>query len=98
MAFDIIDAIIAIKPDAQVDVHGDIVTWNDGNPTNITQEQITAKQAELQTEYDALEWKRNRQKEYPNHEDCIHALLDGGDTLTDLQTKRTAVKNKYPKE
>jgi len=98
MAFDIIDAIIAIKPDAQVDVHGDIVTWNDGNPTNITQEQITAKQAELQTEYDALEWKRNRQKEYPNHEDCIHALLDGGDTLTDLQTKRTTVKNKYPKE
>jgi len=98
MAFDIIDAIIAIKPDAQVDVHGDIVTWNDGNPTNITQEQITAKQAELQTEYDALEWKRNRQKEYPNHEDCIHALLDGGDTLTDLQTKRTAIKDKYPKE
>ena len=98
MAFDIIDAIIAIKPDAQVDVHGDIVTWNDGNPTNITQEQITAKQAELQTEYDALEWKRNRQKEYPNHEDCIHALLDGGDTLTDLQTKRTTIKEKYPKE
>ena len=44
------------------------------------------------------EWKRNRQAEYPNHEDCIHALLDGGDTLTDLQTKRTAIKEKYPKE
>ena len=44
------------------------------------------------------ELKRNRQAEYPNHEDCIHALLDGGDTLTDLQAKRTAIKNKYPKE
>ena len=42
-------------------------------------------------------WKTNRQAEYPTHEDCIHALLDGGDTLTELQEKRQAVKNKYPK-
>ena len=39
----------------------------------------------------------NRRSEYPSHNDCIHALLDGGDTLTDLQAKRTATKNKYPK-
>ena len=30
-------------------------------------------------------------------QDCIHALLDGGDTLTDLQAARQAVKDKYPK-
>ena len=53
--------------------------------------------AEVQAEYNAEEWKRNRQAEYPTHEDCIHALLDGGDTLTELQAKRTATKNKYPK-
>ena len=41
--------------------------------------------------------ERNRQAEYPTHQDCIHALLDGGDTLTELQEKRQAVKNKYPK-
>jgi len=39
----------------------------------------------------------NRRNEYPNENDCIHALLDGGDTLTDLQAKRQAVKDKYPK-
>ena len=39
----------------------------------------------------------NRRSEYPNYIDCIHALLDGGDTLTDLQAQRTAVKDKYPK-
>jgi len=50
------------------------------------------KMAELQAEYDAEEWKRNRQAEYPTHEECIHALLDGGDTLTELQAKRTATK------
>ena len=97
----IINAIVAIKSDAKVSVSADDleqITWHDDNPTNITNQQILDKQAELQSEFDALEWKRNRQKEYPNHEDCIHALLDGGDTLTDLQTKRTAVKDKYPKE
>tara|TARA_R110002073_G_scaffold316065_1_gene488831 strand:+ start:249 stop:551 length:303 start_codon:yes stop_codon:yes gene_type:complete len=97
----ILKSIIKLNPDAQATVFEDDINrivWSDGNPTNITNEQILAKQAELQAEYDALEWKRNRQKEYPNHEDCIHALLDGGDTLTDLQTKRTTVKDKYPKE
>ena len=38
-----------------------------------------------------------RKNEYPSHNDCIHALLDGGDTLTDLQAKRTIIKDKYPK-
>jgi antitoxin component HigA of HigAB toxin-antitoxin module len=96
----ITSAILAIKPDAEVSVSGDNINkinWVDGNPTNITNEQILAKQAELQTEYDALEWKRNRQKEYPDTIECVHALLDGGDTLTDLQAQRTAVKEKYSK-
>ena len=52
---------------------------------------------EVQADYDAEEWKRNRQAEYPTLQDCIHALLDGGDTLTELQAKRTATKTKYPK-
>ena len=43
-------------------------------------------------------WLKNRIQQYPSIEDCIHALLDGGDTLTDLQTARQAVKDKYPKE
>tara|TARA_R100001224_G_C3991009_1_gene139263 strand:- start:182 stop:532 length:351 start_codon:yes stop_codon:yes gene_type:complete len=64
---------------------------------DFTWEQVSAKQSELQAEYDAEDWKRNRQAEYPSHEDCIHALLDGGDTLSDLQAKRQAVKDKYPK-
>ena len=98
---DIIQSIKALKSDAQVSVNNEDIeqiTWHDGNPTNITNEQILAKQAELQADYDALEWKRNRQEEYPDAIECVHALLDGGDTLTDLQTKRTAIKEKYPKE
>jgi len=72
----------------------DTIIWYS---TPIPKADIEAKMAELQAEYDAEEWKRNRQIEYPSIDDCIHALLDGGDTLTELQAKRTATKTKYPK-
>ena len=97
---DIIKAILAINPSAEVSVNAEDfeqITWHNGTAV-ISKADIQAKQAELQTADDAEQWKRNRQKEYPNHEDCIHALLDGGDTLTDLQAKRTAVKDANPKE
>jgi len=94
-----IEAIMAINPTAEVAVEADDInqiTWLNGT-TPIAKADIEAKIAELQAEYDAEEWKRNRQAEYPTHEECIHALLDGGDTLTELQAKRTATKTKYPK-
>ena len=97
----IIKSILKINPNAEVTVRGDDINtceieWHNGT-TPIPKADIEAKMTELQAEYDAEEWKRNRQAEYPTHEDCIHALLDGGDTLTELQAKRTATKNKYPK-
>ena len=91
-------AILAIKADAQVTVTGedaDNIEWHDGNPTNITNEQILAKQDELQTEYEAKEYARKRQAEYPTIEECVHAILD--DDLENLQILRQAVKEKYPK-
>jgi hypothetical protein len=97
----IIGAILKINPKAEVTVDGDDIntceiTWDNGT-TPIPKADIEAKMIEVQAEYDAEEWKRNRQSEYPTHEDCIHALLDGGDTLTELQAKRQQVKDKYPK-
>ena len=97
----IAEAILKINPNAEVYVSGDDINtceiqWLNGT-TPISKAEIEAKMVEVQAEYDAEEWKRNRQAEYPTHEDCIHALLDGGDTLTELQEKRQAVKTKYPK-
>ena len=93
---DKLEAILKINPNAKVEItNGEVTNWYDTTP--ISEEDIQAKMDELQAEYDAEEWKRNRQAEYPTHEDCIHALLDGGDTLTELQEKRQAVKTKYPK-
>ena len=95
----VIKAILSINSNAEVSVSGNdinTVQWHNGT-TPIPKADIEAKMVEVQAEYDAEEWKRNRQAEYPTHEDCIHALLDGGNTLTELQAKRTAIKNKYPK-
>jgi len=92
-------AILKINPNAEVSVNGDdinTIEWLNGT-TPISKADIEAKMVEVQAEYDAEEWKRNRQSEYPTIDDCIHALLDGGDTLTELQAKRTATKTKYPK-
>ena len=66
---------------------------NDETAVMPTEEEVNAKIAEITVP----DWKVNREKEYPLLQDCIHALLDGGDTLTDLQAARQAVKDKYPK-
>ena len=95
----IIKAILKINPNAKVTVVGEdinSITWHNGT-TPIPKADIEAKMVEVQADYDAEEWKRNRQIEYPTLQNCIHALLDGGDTLTELQAKRTATKTKYPK-
>ena len=92
-----IDAVLSLVPNAKCVMKGGVITvWN-SEETQPTDAEITAEQTRLQAEYDALSWKRNRQSEYPSLLDCIHALLDGGDTLTDLQAARQAVKDKYPK-
>jgi len=74
------------------------ISWHPDNTDDLpTKAELDAEVTRLQTEYDALAWKRNRQAEYPTLIDCIHALLDGGDTLTDLQAARQLVKDTYPK-
>jgi len=99
MTIDVTDAIFKINPNAEFVIRENNVnqiTWLNGT-TPIPKADIEAKMVEVQADYDAEEWKRNRQAEYPSIDDCIHALLDGGDTLTELQAKRTATKTKYPK-
>ena len=97
----IIETIFKINPNAKIVVKGsDINTceieWHNGT-TPIPKAEIEAKMVEVQADYDAKQYQRDRVSEYPNLQEAIHALLDGGDTLTDLQAKRTAIKNKYPK-
>jgi hypothetical protein len=93
-------AIFNLRPDLNVSVQGNdletaIINWNGATP--IPNEEIQAEIDRLIADDNAKEYQRKREFEYPNLKDCIHALLDGGDTLTELQEKRQAIKNKYPK-
>ena len=93
----ILKSIIAINPNAIVSVEEnnvDKIQWLEGT-TPINKTEILNKQNELKANYNEKEYQRQRKAEYPTLEECVHAILD--DTLTDLQAKRTAVKNKYPK-
>ena len=90
-------AIRSINPNAVFIVGReslDEITWLEGTEP-IDKFTIEAKLKELQAEYDANQYKRDRQQEYPSLQECIHAILDND--LETLQAKRTAVKTKYPK-
>jgi len=76
----------------------------DGVQVDLTAEEIeetlnTWAENELARQLDEEQngWLKNRLEQYPSLQDCIHALLDGGDTLTDLQALRTQVKSDNPK-
>ena len=101
MKVNIAQAILALEPTASfgvIDESLEQIEWYSEDVTQPSDEDIQAKLDELQAIEDAKQYQRDRKSEYPSIEDCVHALLDGGDTLTDLQELRQAVKDKYPKE
>ena len=71
------------------------ITWHDDNPTNITNEQILDKQAELQVAYDAKQYQRDRAKEYPTWQDQLDDIYHNGIDAWKATIKTT--KDKYPK-
>jgi hypothetical protein len=66
----IIEAILKINPNAEVVVDGDDINtceieWHNGT-TPIPKADIEAKMVELQAEYDALQYQRDRATAYPS--------------------------------
>ena len=93
----IINAILAINPDAQVCIEGDGVDkirWENATPV-ISNEDILAKQAELQTAYDAKQYQRDRAEEYPTWQDQLDDIYHNGIDAWKATIKAT--KDKYPK-
>ena len=70
----------------------------DDEQTPPTEEAIQAKLKELQADYDAKKYQRDRQPEYPPMADQLdmqfHDAIDG---TTTWQDAIQAVKDKYPK-
>jgi hypothetical protein len=100
MKVNVAQAILALEPTALfavVEEDLDQIIWLSDDVTQPSKADIQAKLDELQAAEDSKQYQRDRKAEYPSLQDCIHALLDGGDTLTDLQAARQVVKDKYPK-
>ena len=90
-------AINNLNPDAQVSATGiDDITWHVGTPTS--KSELETEISRIETEYDAQEYARKRQAEYPSIQECVHAILDNDNNELDtLQAKRAEIKTKYPK-
>jgi hypothetical protein len=96
----ICEAILKIKSDAQVSVSGtDIdtctITWHDGNPTDITKDQIKAKINETA-------YMDKRASAYPNVNDFMEAYTEkeiGGDATKwdEYVVKYNKVRTDNPK-
>ena len=93
-----VDAVEILYPNKYIVAkENGLVTWKDGHET--TPEETTAinaKIVELQAEYDAQEYARNRAAEYPSIAELTVALYDTDDKAA-IDAKRAAVKAKYPK-
>ena len=99
------EAIKSINPDAKFLVRREgsnsnavdncTIEWFEGT-TEISKADIKIKLDELQAEYDAQEYARKRQAEYPSVQDLVVALYDTDDKSA-IEAKRAEVKAKYPK-
>ena len=95
--YDICTAILAINPSAQVSIQEedlDRITWLNGT-TPISKSDIQAKQAELKAAYDAKEYQRKREKEYPSIPDQLDDLYHNG--IDGWKATIKVTKDKYPK-
>lgn len=93
------DAIYALTPNARYQVFNNDVTQIDWQSEDIEQpsnEAIQAKLVELQADYDAKKYQRDRLAEYPSIQELVVALYDEEDKASIIE-KRNAVKAKYPK-
>ena len=90
------DILLSLRPGAKfVTRNNSEIEWHDSEQTQPTQEEIDAERSRLQSEFDALQYQRDRKAEYPSIQECVHAILD--DDLDALQAKRAEVKARYPK-
>ena len=98
---DLSTAILAINSEAQFSINGEDVnqiTWYN-NTTPISVNDIEAKQAELQADYDAKQYQRDREVAYPTIQEQLDMQywdnVNGTTTWKDAIAK---VKSDNPKE
>ena len=96
-----IDALMSLRPNASWVLRGDDLEWMDLVQTQPTEDEIQAEIVRLQADYDAKQYQRDRQFEYPSLATLADALYwsnQGDNTkLDEYYAACAAVKAKYPK-
>ena len=98
----IIEAILKINPNAVVSVRGDNINtceieWHNGT-TPISVSDIQAKMVEVQAEYDAKQYQRDRATAYPTIQEQLDMQYwDKVNGTTNWQTAIAKVKADNPK-
>jgi hypothetical protein len=99
-----VEAIRALAPDAGwslIEEDYDNIIWHSTDIAKPSKESVLAKIAELQAEYDAKDYQRKRQLEYPLigdqldmlYHDIKNGTLETGNWIQSVES----VKEKYPK-
>tara|TARA_R100001460_G_scaffold79054_1_gene120050 strand:- start:142 stop:459 length:318 start_codon:yes stop_codon:yes gene_type:complete len=96
-----IDAIIVLDPNAKCRLQNEdlsTLVWEDSNPNNITNKQITDKHAELITEYNNNKYQRDRATAYPSIQDQLDMQYwDNVNSTTNWKDAIAKVKSDNPK-
>ena len=90
-------AILSLRPAADFEMYGDVITWNDSEQTEPTSDEITAEVLRLENEYDNLDWSRARKAKYDllNQDEMrFDDLVNGTTTWVDAIN---AIKDAHPK-
>jgi len=95
------DALKSLRPDSEWVLRGGVLEWMDSNQTEPTEAEIQAEIVRLQADYDAKQYQRDRQPEYPSlatFADAYYWAQKGDNTKMDEYVASCdAVKAKYPK-
>ena len=95
------NALNTLKPNALWVITGDDtyanIDWRDEEQTKPTESEVNAKVAELQAEYDAQAYARNRKAEYDQLNQFEMMFDDDRDGTTTWVDKINEIKEKYPK-
>ena len=90
------DALYALGCDGGWKIkNGKISGWTCKTPPP-SDEAIKTKLKELETEYNAKQYQRDRLTEYPSIQELVVALYDADDKA-EIDKKRAEIKKKYPK-
>ncbi len=81
--------------DSKNKVYANLVIHDDSK-TKPTEKSLTDALLKQQSDFDANQYQRDRQAEYPSIQELVVALYDTDDKSA-IEAKRAEVKKKYPK-